>query len=107
MSRQGGTKSEEFAPIRDVVERWMKQHRVKARVDPKSLFGKWSEVVGREIASRTRVVDLRAGELIVEVNSAPLLNELSTYYRQEILESLRRVPEFRTVKAVRFKSGSF
>ena len=104
---KGRQESQDFAPIGDVVERWLKNHRVRARVDPASLFGKWREVVGQEIASQTRVIDLKGGELIVEVRSAPLLNELATYYCQEILESLRRVAEFQGVRTIRFKSGSF
>ena len=92
--------------VGDIVDRWLKQNRVRQRVDTQSLFGKWRTIVGERISRRTRVVDLRGGELIVEVSSATLLGELSTYYRQEILESLQAEEEFRGVKSIRFRSGS-
>jgi hypothetical protein len=41
------------------------------------------------------------------VNSAPLLNELSTYYAPQILESLHEAEEFRTVHRLRFRAGCF
>ena len=50
---------------------------------------------------------MKAGLLIVEVDSAALLNELSTYYREEILESLRRVEGFPILREIRFRAGTF
>lgn len=100
-------RKERGAYLVDLVKRWMKEHQVRQRVDPASAFSMWREVVGDEIADHTRVVDAANGELVVEVDSAPLLNELSTYYRQEILESLKEHEEFRGIQKLRFRSGSF
>lgn len=91
----------------DLVRRWMRENRAADRLDPESVFRKWKEVVGDQIAERTRVVDFRRGELVVEVDSAPLLNELSTYYREEILHSLKEREEFRGIQRIRFKPGAF
>ncbi len=91
----------------DLVKQWMKENKVEERLESESVFSLWSKVVGEEIGSHTRVVHLHGGELLVEVDSAPLLNELSTYYRQEILESLREHEEFRGVHSLRFRAGSF
>ena len=92
--------------IGNIVDRWLKTNRVRQRVDAQSLFGKWRAIVGERIARRTRVVDLRGGELLIEVSSAALLGELSTYYSQDILESLQAEEEFRGVTSLRFRSGS-
>jgi predicted nucleic acid-binding Zn ribbon protein len=91
----------------ELVKRWMKENQVEERTDPESVFSRWRDVVGDEIADHTRVVDARQGELVVEVDSAPLLNELSTYYSKEILESLKEHEEFRGIQKLRFRSGSF
>lgn len=97
--------SVEMDSVADLLDKWLKKNKVKQRVDPASLFGRWRDVVGEKVARRTRVVDVRSGELIVEVSSSALLNELSTYYRQEILDSLRGVEAFRSVKRIRFRLG--
>jgi predicted nucleic acid-binding Zn ribbon protein len=85
----------------------MRENRASERLDSEGLFEKWKEVVGEEVAERTRVVDIRRGELVVEVDSAPLLNELSTYYREEILRSLQEREEYRGIQSIRFKPGAF
>lgn len=97
----------EFMPIRDVLDRLLKQNNAKQRTDPASLFGKWKEIVGETIAARTRVIDVRRGELVVEVNASPLLNELSTFHYKDILSSLSSCEEFRGVRSIRFRAGAF
>ena len=97
----------ELTSIDKVLKHWLKQNKVSARVDEKSIFQRWKEIVGDEIAACTRVVEVSGGELVIEVSSAPLLNELSTYYRQEILESIRKFEEFTGIHKLRFHAGSF
>ena len=96
-----------MAPIEEIIDRWLRANKIPQRLDKQSVFSRWKEVVGEEVGAQTRPVDIRSGELIVEVNSAPLLNELSTYYSQEILESLQQIEEFRKIHAIRFRAGSF
>ena len=99
--------SGQLMPISNLVDRWLKQNKAKQRTDPGSLFGKWKEIVGETVAARTRVIDFRRGELVVEVNTPPLLNELSTFHYKDILSSLRTCEEFRGVRSIRFRSGAF
>ncbi len=94
-------------PIQKILDRWMRKNRVPKRLDKNAIFTRWHEVVGGAIAKHTRVADAQAGVLHVEVNSAPLLHELSTYYRQEILESIKEVEEFSSIRELRFRAGSF
>lgn len=62
----------------------------------------WAEVVGPVVASRTRVVGCEEGRLKVEVASAPLKHDLSTFRREEILGGLdERLPDLK-IKAVRY-----
>ena len=84
----------------------MNDKRSAKRASRDSMLRRWKDVVGEEVASHTTLVDLNAGELLVEVDSAPLLNELSTYFRKEILESLQCVEEFRGVRKLRFRAGA-
>ena len=97
----------EMTSIDKVLKHWLKLNKASARVDDEAIFQRWKDIVGEEIAACTRVVEVGGGELVVEVSSAPLLNELSTYYRQEILESIRKIEEFRGIHKLRFHTGSF
>jgi predicted nucleic acid-binding Zn ribbon protein len=96
-----------LAPIQDVLKLWLKTNKVSRRVDESALFEQWKEIVGPGIAEHTRVIDAADGELVVEVNSAPLLQELSTYYERELLESFRQVKAFAGVQKLRFRPGAF
>ena len=44
---------------------------------------------------------------VVEVDSAPLLGELSAYYREEIMNSLRQSEGFPNLQDIRFRAGNF
>ena len=77
------------------------------RIDREGIYARWQEVVGDEIASHTRVIDVKGGILYVEVDSAPLLQELATYNRQQILEGVRRIGEFGNIQDIRFRAGVF
>ena len=108
MGRQQHRKKREgVQPIERILDRLLRAHRVKDRVDRESIYRRWSEIVGEDMAQRTRVVDLTAGWLVVEVDSAPLLHELATYYREEILESIRKADGFPVVTDLRFRAGTF
>jgi predicted nucleic acid-binding Zn ribbon protein len=96
-----------LAPIDEILKRWLKQNKATKRVNEGAIFSRWKDIVGDAIADRTRIVDVIHGELIVEVDSAALLNELSTYYRREILESIRQIDEFQGIHKLRFRAGSF
>ena len=102
-----------MASIEQVLKRWLKDNKVAARTESsevageQAIYGEWKEIVGPEIAARTRIVDVRRGEIIVEVDSAALLNELSTYYSREILDSIREREPFRGIHKIRFKAGAF
>jgi hypothetical protein len=95
------------AHVSELLEKWLKSNRASERLEKGNCFSLWKEVVGEDLAQSTRVVEVRNGEMIVEVNSAPLLNELSTYFREEILDALREREEFRGVHKLRFRAGSF
>ena len=53
------------------------------------VYSAWQEVVGPDIAARTRVAGLSRHKLYVDVDSAAHLHELSTFYKQQILRDLR------------------
>jgi predicted nucleic acid-binding Zn ribbon protein len=66
----------------------------------------WSEVVGRQGASHTRVGTLRRGVLEIMVDSSVLLQELAHFQKRRLLEQLRtRLPAV-TISDLRFRTGA-
>jgi len=92
--------------IGKIIARWLRKNRVSERANEEGIYQFWKEIVGEEIASQTRVVKCSGGVLTVEVASAPLLLELSGYYREGILESLRADSRFAGIQKILFRAGS-
>ena len=90
-----------------ILRRWLKKNGLDTSLGRAEIDRCWNDTVGGEIAERTRVVDLRGGTLVVEVDSAPLLGELSAYYREEIMSSLRQSEGFPNLQDIRFRAGNF
>ena len=93
--------------LETILRRWLKKNGLDSSLGRVEIDRCWSETVGGEIAERTRIVDLRGGTLVVEVDSAPLLGELSAYYREEIMRSLRQREGFPNLQNIRFRAGNF
>ena len=106
-SKAGPGATRGVASISEVLQSWIKENKASERLSEGTIFSRWKEIVGDEIGARTRVIQSSGGELVIEVCSSALLNELSTYYRQEILDSLRQTEEFRGIQKIKFRSGSF
>mgnify|MGYP003572907581 CR=1 FL=1 len=49
----------------------------------------WRDVAGPDVASETSVQSIRKGVLTIVVTSAPLMSELTTFQRDELLMALR------------------
>lgn len=80
----------------------IKDIKKKATVDEK-VRKKWSEVVGDNIASMSRVVLFSRGVLQVEVNSSALLSELDGIYKKELILSLGEGEDPVDVNHITFK----
>jgi hypothetical protein len=83
-SRQGPTKA-----IGDLLAGVLGRSKTGRVVAREVLQRAWVDAVGSEVANETRVRGYREGVLTVEVENAALLQELSTFYRAELMRSLR------------------
>ncbi|MHC4393112.1 MAG: DciA family protein [Planctomycetota bacterium] len=85
---------------------------IDKRVSQEALQVRWAEALaaaGAEaFASATRVQGYRAGVLTVEVESAPVLQELVTFHKGQLEERVRRSgPPLTKLSAIRFRLGTF
>ena len=71
------------------------------------MLSAWAEVVGEDVREHTRVVGLKSGVLRVEVDSAPWLQELSTFYKPHILKDLQEKVKDTHIRDITFRIGHF
>ena len=63
----------------------------------------WRTVVGTDIGQRSRVLQLNRGILNVGVASGALLNELSSFHKQQCLEQLQQKFSHLKIRDIKFK----
>ena len=103
--------SEQTDPVtmREVVQELLKEISPTVRGKPamslRRLERMWNEVVGEELTRWTRVVRYRGGVLTVEVDSSPLLAELSGFAREGLLEHLA-AQGLEGIHELKFKPGA-
>lgn len=69
---------------------FMHRHGFVRHAEYKAVFRAWDQVVPLPIRERARPVSFRGGRLIVQVDSAPLLNELTHFRASEFLLLLNK-----------------
>lgn len=90
----------------DVLERLLKEKRFYEKSKFGALSGAWNEVVGDEIAARTKIVSYQHACLRVEVDSSILMQELSGFMQHTILQELQQISGGKDVAELRFCLGS-
>jgi predicted nucleic acid-binding Zn ribbon protein len=67
----------------------------------------WSDMLGGEVSAHTRLAGMRKNVLYVEVDSAPLLQELSAFHKGRLLSGLKEASGAVPLRDIRFRLGSF
>ncbi len=94
-------------PIKEILSRLFTARGWGRRSERLHLERAWSEAVGAEHESQTRVLGLKRGIFEVEVASAVLVQELMHYRKRQILQTLRAKLPGQTIKELRFRVGKF
>ena len=79
-------------------------NRTPEQIEQLRIWDIWQEVVGPQIADKTRPEALRNGVLAVTVASSVWMQEL-TFMKQKILDRLQQKLASGTVRDIRFKLG--
>lgn len=72
--RRGG-----IAPAKQVLERYLRQSGLGARLRDASVFKAWRDALGPSLAARAHAVSFERGQLDVAVRSAAHLHEFSNF----------------------------
>ena len=65
--------------IHDALAAYLHKTGLDSKLAQARVFGAWREAVGETLAKRARAVRFQGGELLVEVQSAPHLHELTNF----------------------------
>ena len=87
----------EEAPLRELIDKMLRSYGLGPRLDEIKLVKSWEEVVGPMISKHTKNIYFREGNLFVELDSAPLRQEL-TFAKSKLIEKLNQSMQKRIVQ---------
>jgi predicted nucleic acid-binding Zn ribbon protein len=73
---------------------------------PAQLHAAWAGAAGEAIGRQTRAVAVKRGVLYVSVGNAPLLAQLSGYYRASLLEKFNGLAPHLRITGLKFRLDS-
>ncbi|MEI7983031.1 MAG: DUF721 domain-containing protein [Bacteroidota bacterium] len=76
-------------PLRLAIEEFLEAFHLKNKMNEAKIVASWEKVVGEMVAKNTKKLAIRGKILYVQVESAPLKNELM-YARTKIMNALNR-----------------
>ncbi len=90
---------------RAVVNRWIARRGLAADVSNQELQRRWVELVGKDLAARTRVGNLRRKSLEVHVESSVVMQQLQ-FQQHRLLAGLQEfLPHYGIAKLI-FRNGN-
>lgn len=76
-------------PLRVLIDKMLRSYGLGTQLDEVELIKCWESVVGKMISKHTKNIYFREGNLTVELDSAPLRQELS-YAKSKLVEKLNQ-----------------
>ena len=92
------------APLGTVLQQAMEASRIDIDLDAYRLWQQWEDVVGPTIAQNTRPEAIKGKLLLVNVSSAPWMQQLQ-FLKPELIEKLNEALGKEVVGDIRFKIG--
>ena len=94
--------AENEKPLKELVNKMLRAYGLGDRLDEISLLKSWEQVCGKMISKHTKNIYFKAGTLHVEIDSAPLRQEL-TYAKSKLIERLNEAAGKNMVKEIYLK----
>lgn len=95
------TRGGSFEPVAPVLDRMLSGLKIEERFASAQATELWAEVIGPEVAARTRATGVRDAELLVEVRGSVWMGHLSVLRQQYLEEINGRLPEKAKLQAIR------
>lgn len=93
--------SKEFARIGDILPKILKSAGLDQKIRESEILTLWPEIVGKEVAERTRAVKIDNGVLYVNVDHGAWMQELH-FMEKDILRKLRARAPGVELRRIRF-----
>lgn len=90
----------------EAIQQFLKAQGLLARRGKEDLTAAWREAAGEAVAGHSRVCAPRKGVLRIEIDSAPLLHELNSFRRGELLAAMQRLCPRAALVEIRFAPNS-
>lgn len=78
-----------ITPLKEAIEQMIDSYRLRTSFDETYLAAHWGRIMGHTIASRTQKVYVKNRKLFLQIDSAPLRNEL-VHAKVKIIELINR-----------------
>lgn len=78
-----------ITPLKEAIEQMIDSYRLRTSFDETYLTAHWGKIMGHTIASRTQKVYVKNRILFLQIDSAPLRNEL-VHAKGKIIELINR-----------------
>lgn len=88
--------------IGEVIKAFLKRNQLSERYQEKEIVGRWEEIMGAEVAQKTRTVRFKDGLLDLQLNSSTLRQEMM-YRQQETIDRLNQHLGKEVVKRIRLR----
>jgi predicted nucleic acid-binding Zn ribbon protein len=90
-----------ITPLKDAIDQMLEKYRLRSRFDQSYVAAHWDKIMGAAIASRTKKVFVKDRTLFLQIESAPLRNEL-VRAKSKIIELINREMKSNLVDEVVF-----
>ncbi len=95
-------RSQNTEPLKEVIDRMLKEFRLERGMKVKRVEHAWRNIVGKLISSKTKSIYLdKEGVLKVKIESAIIKDELS-YAKAKLIEQLNKSLQSDIVKDIKF-----
>ncbi|NIJ53291.1 DUF721 domain-containing protein [Dyadobacter arcticus] len=88
-------------PLKDAIDQMLDKYRLRNRFDQSYVVAHWDKIMGTAIATRTKKVFIKDRTLFLQIESAPLRNELFRA-KSKIIELINREMNSNLVEEVIF-----
>lgn len=90
-----------ITPLKDAIDQMLEKYRLRHRFDQSYVVAHWDKIMGEAIATRTKKVFIKDRTLFLQIESAPLRNEL-VRAKSKIIELINREMKSNLVDEVVF-----
>ena len=88
--------------LAEVIKQYLKELQIDRKLKEVSLTGRWEEVVGKIIASKTEKIIIRDGIMYIHVRSSVVKHELMMI-REELVKALNDKAGEELIKEIVFR----